>query len=132
MVTLDGVILPPCQRHREGGGSVTLRTSLTSLMRQVALKHGSDGHEGTRPGGVFWDVKLDLKSPGTLLLRSPEGLVHYLAYGSLKQIGGWGGVKVPSEKVRGARRCCRLRIGRRRRWWEASACVVRPPNAHTP
>jgi hypothetical protein len=119
MVTLDGVILPPCLRHREGGGSVTLRTSLTSLMRQVALKHGSD-------------VKLDLKSPGTLLLRSPEGLVHYLAYGSLKQIGGWGGVKVPSKKVRGARRCCRLRIGRRRRWWEASACVVRPPNAHTP
>ena len=32
------------------------------------------------------DVKLDLKSPGTLLLREPTGLVHYLAFGSLSQV----------------------------------------------
>lgn len=38
-------------------------------------------------GSNLWDVKLDLKSPGTLLLRSPEGVVHYLAFDSLTQIG---------------------------------------------
>eukprot|EP00967_Tisochrysis_lutea_P154790 scaffold308169_cov17-Tisochrysis_lutea.AAC.1 len=33
------------------------------------------------------DCKLDLKSPGTLLLRDPNGLVHYLAFSSLSQVG---------------------------------------------
>lgn len=42
----------------------------------------------------WWDVKLDLKSPGTLLLRSPQGQVHYLAFSSLQQIGESRGVRV--------------------------------------
>ncbi|KAF5837391.1 hypothetical protein DUNSADRAFT_4439 [Dunaliella salina] len=36
--------------------------------------------------GKLWDCKLDLKSPGTLLLREPSGLVHYLAFSSLSQV----------------------------------------------
>eukprot|EP00200_Dunaliella_tertiolecta_P005924 CAMPEP_0202351296 /NCGR_PEP_ID=MMETSP1126-20121109/8001_1 /ASSEMBLY_ACC=CAM_ASM_000457 /TAXON_ID=3047 /ORGANISM="Dunaliella tertiolecta, Strain CCMP1320" /LENGTH=125 /DNA_ID=CAMNT_0048943391 /DNA_START=251 /DNA_END=628 /DNA_ORIENTATION=+ len=36
--------------------------------------------------GKLWDCKLDLKSPGTLLLRDPNGLVHYLAFSSLSQV----------------------------------------------
>ena len=29
---------------------------------------------------ALWDLKVDLKAPGLLLLRSPEGTVHYLGY----------------------------------------------------
>jgi hypothetical protein len=50
-----------------------------TLVPQVALQN--------RLTKTFWDVKLDLKSPGTLLLRSPSGVVYYLAYSALQQIG---------------------------------------------
>ncbi len=67
--------------------------SACSSRSQVALRSAKNTK-------ALWDVKLDLKSPGTLLLRSPEGAVFYLAYESLQQIGaraapgscadGWG------------------------------------------
>uniref|UniRef100_A0A7S0RJR6 Uncharacterized protein n=1 Tax=Chlamydomonas leiostraca TaxID=1034604 RepID=A0A7S0RJR6_9CHLO len=34
----------------------------------------------------LWDVKLDLRSPGTVLLRAPDGVVHYLAFSTLQQV----------------------------------------------
>ncbi|KAL6745296.1 hypothetical protein V8C86DRAFT_41984 [Haematococcus lacustris] len=56
--------------------------------KQLGFVRAFDGKVAVRDHttSALWDVKLDLKSSATLLLRSPEGQVHVLGFKSLRQI----------------------------------------------
>ncbi|EFJ40786.1 hypothetical protein VOLCADRAFT_121683 [Volvox carteri f. nagariensis] len=66
---------------RSGGGESD------ELRRELHFRRDYDGHVFVRDGrGSWWEVRLDAKLPGTLLLRDPRDGVYFITYNNIQQI----------------------------------------------
>ncbi|GLC43429.1 hypothetical protein PLESTB_001556400 [Pleodorina starrii] len=70
-----------------GGLSAAERADVDELRRELHFRRDYDGHVFVRDGrGSWWEVRLDAKLPGTLLLRDPQDGVFFVTYNNIQQI----------------------------------------------
>ncbi|KXZ55132.1 hypothetical protein GPECTOR_3g283 [Gonium pectorale] len=70
-----------------GGLSASERAEVDDLRRELNFRRDYDGHVFVRDGsGRWWEVRLDAKLPGTLLLRDQDNAVYFITYNTIQQI----------------------------------------------
>ncbi|GLI60519.1 hypothetical protein VaNZ11_002525 [Volvox africanus] len=70
-----------------GGLSAAERADVDELRRELHFRRDYDGHVFVRDGrGAWWEVRLDAKLPGTMLLRDPQDGVFFITYNNIQQI----------------------------------------------
>ena len=43
--------------------------------------------------GAWWEVRVDAKLPGTMLLRDSQDSVYFITYNNIQQVGTEGGAR---------------------------------------
>lgn len=78
--------------QRSGGsndGQLTAaeRAEVDELRRELHFRRDYDGHVFVRDAsGQWWEVRLDAKLPGTMLLRDSNDNVYFITYNNVQQI----------------------------------------------
>lgn len=68
------------------------------LRRELHFRRDYDGHVFVRDAsGQWWEVRLDAKLPGTMLLRDSNDNVYFITYNNVQQVGSCSSVLYVSE-----------------------------------
>lgn len=63
------------------------REDIRQYREETRFKREYDGHVWLRSSSEDWfEIRLDAKVPGTVLLRHPSGQVHYVTFNNIQQI----------------------------------------------